>query len=208
MTLGLRTDMIGSEGARAGALSTSTVAGAAIKGQRAIRPRPWLGIVLAAAAGSTAWAAEVECSTPSGLPVPRYVSIKVDPARARAGPSEDHRVLWVYHARGMPVQVVAETAQWRRICDPEGGLAWVHSRVIDGRRTVMQTQVQPIPLRAAPQAQARVRAYMAPRSIGGLDRCKDGWCKVKVGRIEGWTPEATVWGAKPAAQCLRRPAAN
>ena len=41
--------------------------------------------------------------TPSGLPVPRYVTLKFDPVNARAGPGDDHRLLWVYHAKGLPV---------------------------------------------------------------------------------------------------------
>src|SRR6201991_3487678 len=69
-----------------------------------------------------------ERQTPSGMPVPRYVSLKFDKVNARAGPGDDHRLLWVYKVKGLPVQVVAETAEWRRICDPDGKLAWVHRR--------------------------------------------------------------------------------
>ena len=57
--------------------------------------------------------------TPSGLPVPRYVSLKFDKVNARSGPGDDHRLLFVYRVRGLPMQVVAETAEWRRVCDPE-----------------------------------------------------------------------------------------
>src|SRR5690606_9218018 len=70
--------------------------------------------------------------TPSGQPVPRYVSLKFDKIYARAGPSGDHKLVWVYHAKGMPVQVIAETTEWRRICDPEGGVAWIHRRLTSG----------------------------------------------------------------------------
>jgi SH3-like domain-containing protein len=194
-TFGLCTDMIG---------QTSTGKTAAIKAKRA---QVVLSLAIALTAAGSVSAADKERPTPSGYPVPRYISIKVDPANARSGPSEDHRLLWVYHAKGLPVQVVAENQTWRRICDPEGGLAWVHMRVTDGRRTVMQTQAQPVPLRASPKANAPVRAYMASRSIGQLDRCKGGWCRIKVGKTEGWAPEGALWGADPSPQCgqgLRR----
>src|SRR5579872_316856 len=96
--------------------------------------------------------------TPSGLPVPRYVSLKFDSVNARAGPSDDHRLLWVFHARGLPVQVIAETEEWRRICDPDGGLSWVHKRTTDGRRTAMRTLPGPAPIRARPRDFAPVVA--------------------------------------------------
>ena len=140
--------------------------------------------------------------TPSGLPVPRYVTLKFDPVNARAGPGDDHRLLWVYHAKGLPVQVVAETDEWRRVCDPDGGLSWVHKRTTDGRRSVMRTSPGPAAIRAAPRAGAPVLAYLAPRALADLDRCdKGGWCKVKAGRASGWALASDLWGTADAPQC-------
>ena len=68
------------------------------------------------------FAEKTERVSPSGLPVPRYVSLKFDTVNARSAPGDESRLLWVYHAKGLPVQVVAETPEWRRICDPERAL--------------------------------------------------------------------------------------
>jgi SH3-like domain-containing protein len=139
--------------------------------------------------------------TPSGLPVPRYVSLKFDEVNARSGPSDDHRLLWTYHVRGLPVQVVAETDEWRRICDPDGGLSWVNKRTIDGRRTVMRNAGGPAPMLDSPRAGAHITAYLAPRALASLDRCQGGWCKIKVGAASGWIQAGQVWGADDAPQC-------
>lgn len=139
--------------------------------------------------------------TPSGLPVPRYVSLKFDPVNARSGPSDDHRLLWVYHARGLPVQVVAETAEWRRICDPDGGLSWVSRRTTDGRRTVTPLGAGPVPLHAQPKDDAKVVALLAPKTIADFDRCAKDWCKLRAGTVSGWAPAAEIWGVADAPQC-------
>ena len=140
--------------------------------------------------------------TPSGLPVPRYVSLKFDTVNARSAPGDDSRLLWVYHARGLPVQVVAETPEWRRICDPEGGLAWVHRRTTDGRRMAMRLKAEPLAMHAKADPGSRTVAYLAPRALADLERCnKDGWCKLKAGRAAGWVPAAEVWGAADEPQC-------
>lgn len=140
--------------------------------------------------------------TPSGLPVPRYVSLKFDQVNARSAPGDDSRLLWVYRAKGLPVQVVAETNEWRRICDPERGLAWVHRRTTDGRRMVMRLQPQPLALLSKPGPDGRVKAYLASRALAELDRCnKDGWCKLKAGHADGWIPAAQVWGTAEDPQC-------
>ena len=140
--------------------------------------------------------------TPSGLPVPRWVSLKFDTVNARSAPGDDSRLLWVYRTRGLPVQVVAETAEWRRICDPERGLAWVHRRTTDGRRMAMRLKPEPLDMRAKPDPASRSVAVLAPRSLADLDRCtKDGWCKLKVGRASGWVPAAEVWGTAEDPKC-------
>jgi len=152
----------------------------------------------AISAGAWAQAPRV---TPSGLPVPRYVSLKYGSVNARSGPDEAHRLLWTYKAKGLPVQVVAETREWRRICDPMGGLAWVHKRTTDGRRTAMRIQDAPLALRSHPRADARVSAYLRGVSVASLDKCDKGWCRLKAGGAAGWAPEREVWGAAPETQC-------
>jgi len=159
---------------------------------------PILMVVLAAAGSS--WA-ETPRITPSGLPVPRYLSLKYDPVNARQGPDEEHRLMWTYHAKGLPVQVVAETREWRRICDPNGDLTWVHKRTTDGKRTVMRVQPGDLPLLASPRAGARVTAYLRSQAVAGLDRCDKGWCRLRADGAKGWAPETAVWGTAPGPQC-------
>ena len=165
----------------------------------------WAGVLAAAlallAAPSVA-ADKTDRPTPSGLPVPRYVSLKFDTVNARSAPGDDSRLLWVYHARGLPVQVVAETAEWRRICDPERGLAWVHRRTTDGRRMVMRLKPEPLAMHAKANAAGRTVAFLTPRSLAELDHCnKDGWCKLKAGHASGWAPAAQVWGTAEEPLC-------
>lgn len=139
--------------------------------------------------------------TPSGLPVPRYVSLKFAEVNARGGPGDDYKLLWVYRARELPLQVVAETYDWRRVCGPDGALAWVHRRTVDARRTVMRTSNQPLPLRRSPNPKSQTVAFLAPRALAGLDTCKTGWCRLSAGGIRGWAPETEVWGVVEGPQC-------
>jgi SH3-like domain-containing protein len=150
------------------------------------------------AAGSAPAAPKV---TPSGFPVPRYVSLKFGKVNARRGPGEDYPLLWVYRARGLPLQVIAETAEWRRVCDPQGQAAWVHKRGVDGARTAFRMRPVDLPMRARPESNGRTVAFLRPQSIAVLDRCDKGWCRLKAGGASGWVPQGEVWGAAPAAQC-------
>jgi SH3-like domain-containing protein len=161
--------------------------------------------VLVVAAG-LAWktgaeAAEAARRTPSGLPVPRYVSLKFGEVNARAGPGDDYKLLWTYRVRGLPLQVIAETADWRRVCDPEGAAAWVHQRTVDTRRTVMRIRPEPLPMHRRAEAKSQTVAVLAGRALASLDTCRDGWCRIEAGRVKGWTPAGELWGADERPQC-------
>lgn len=166
--------------------------------------RPWIAAavgVVALAVTPPAHAAQRERQTPSGMPVPRYVSLKFDKVNARAGPGDDHRLMWVYRVKGLPVQVVAETSEWRRICDPEGSLVWVHKRTTDGRRMVMNTHETRVTLLRRPRPDAKAAAFLNSKALAALDRCEKGWCRVHVAGVSGWTREGDLWGTAPAPQC-------
>ena len=165
------------------------------------------GLALVALAGCGRKSGETERVTPSGLPVPRYVTIKFDPVNARAGPGDDHRLLWVYHAKGLPVQIIAETADWRRICDPDGATSWVHKPGVVGSRAVMRLEATPLSLHAQPRDSAAIDAYLAPRGVVPLDKCQKGWCRVQAGQTKGWAPADQVWGADERPQCGAQPPA-
>ena len=137
----------------------------------------------------------------SGFCVPRYVSLKRGQVYGRKGPGKDYPAVFVYHAQGLPVQVVAETADWRRICDPDGGAVWVHRSMVDGRRTVMALGAQPIALRREPRTAAPVAGLLNARALAQLSRCDGGWCKVSAGGVTGWVGAGQVWGAAGEAQC-------
>ncbi|MGC1302200.1 MAG: SH3 domain-containing protein [Caulobacteraceae bacterium] len=139
--------------------------------------------------------------TPSGLPVPRYISLKFDKVNARSGPGDDYKLLWVYNVKGLPLQVVAETEEWRRVCDYTGAMSWIHRRTTDAQRTVLSTQAQDIPLRGRPSDAAGATATLVGHSIAALKACKDGWCQISVGHAKGWAPAGALWGAADAPQC-------
>ncbi len=139
--------------------------------------------------------------TPSGFPVPRYVSAKFNKVNARAGPGDDYAVKWVYRVKGLPLQVVAETEEWRRVCDPYGALSWVRARTTDARRTVMRGIDQPLALHAKPEDAAPETATLVAHAMADLKECQGDWCRISVGRTKGWVRSTEVWGTAPAPQC-------
>src|SRR5262245_26085638 len=81
----------------------------------------------------------------SGLPLPRFVSLKSDHVNVRGGPNKDHDVAWVYTRPALPVEITAEYENWRKIRDRDGSEGWVYHTLLSGKRTayVARPKVQP-----------------------------------------------------------------
>ena len=76
-------------------------------------------------------------ATTSGLPVPRFVSLKTDRVNVRGGPDKDHDVTFIYTRVGWPVEITAEFENWRRIRDSDGSEGWVYHSLLSGKRTAV-----------------------------------------------------------------------
>lgn len=143
----------------------------------------------------------------SGLPVPRYASLKTDRVNLREGPSKDHRTNWVFQRAGMPVEITAEFETWRRIRDADGTEGWVLHSLLSGRRTALvvpwaKTAAQPLPLYDGSDETARVVAQLQPNVIASVKSCTGIWCRVTVvqpgGRdIAGFMKQDRLWGVYP-----------
>ena len=93
-----------------------------------------------AAASSQAAAAETADGTAlgkSGLPVPRFVSLKAGRVNVRVGPGEDYKVAWVFTRPALPVEIIQEFDTWRRIRDSDGSVGWVFHSLLSGKRTAV-----------------------------------------------------------------------
>src|SRR6476646_8312916 len=99
--------------------------------------RVWIAVLMTLAACGAAFGAEPAGSGASGLPVPRFVSLKSDKVNVRAGPTKDHDVAWVYNRAALPVEITAEFENWRRIRDWEGAEGWVYHSLLSGKRTAV-----------------------------------------------------------------------
>ena len=167
-----------------------------------------IALILCTAACHPAAPKSAACrATPSGLAVPRFVSLRKDSTPARVGPGPDYRMLWVYRTKGLPLLVIQETVDWRRVRDPDGQLAWVHKAALDGVRTVMRTEPSDLQLRDRAASDGRVKAVLTGHSIAVLNVCQGAWCKVTADQISGWAPKESLWGAEdpPTDEQCRKP---
>lgn len=135
-------------------------------------------------------------ATPSGFPVPRFVSLKFGKVNARTGPTRNHSVAYQYQRRGLPLIVVAETEMWRKVRDIHGDEAWVRKPALSGERfAILTTEAS---LSAKPNRSARTLARIETGALVRLEDCsEEAYCHIRTANgIKGFAPKHVLWGAQ------------
>ena len=136
----------------------------------------------------------------SGLPLPRYVSLKADKVNMHIGPAKNYETKWVYQRAGLPVEITAEFENWRRIRDVDGTEGWVYHSLLSGRRTgvvIAKSKDELIAIRESPDPRSAVAAQLQAGVIGSVKGCTTAWCRVSGPGFEGWIPQERLWGVYP-----------
>lgn len=150
-------------------------------------------------------AAESGSGPVSGLPLPRFVSLKSDEVNLRSGPGKDYPTQWVFRRAGLPVEVIKEFESWRQVRDSEGVTGWVNQALLSGRRTaqVLPWEMKPgtapprLELRADDSERSAATALVEAGVIANIQSCDSRWCYVTVETFKGYVPQNKLWGIYP-----------
>lgn len=129
----------------------------------------------------------------SGLPVPRFVTLKSDEVNMRAGPGTEYPVLWQYRKKGLPLRVEAEFGVWRKVVDHDDATGWMHHSVVSLKRHALVT-ASSARIFASPENGAPLVAVAERNALLELQSCPTQWCKVTSGEIRGWVARTSLWG--------------
>lgn len=134
----------------------------------------------------------------TGLPLPRFVSVRADAVNMRTGPGRRYPIDWVLTRAGLPIKVVAEFEGWRQVRAQDGTSGWIHKSLLSGKRTVTIAGREDRIYRE-PNKAAQIAAFVEPGVVANLLGCEDGWCRITVEahRVTGWMPQDVLWGILP-----------
>jgi SH3-like domain-containing protein len=141
--------------------------------------------------------AGTEGPPPAGSSLPRYVSLRSDEVNLRTGPGVRYPVDWVLQRRHMPVEVLAEFENWRKIRDWQGTEGWVHQSMLSGRRYAIVTG-ETRALHRQGDATSPAVARLEPGVVAQILECKDQWCRIDANGFKGWLTRPEFWGVYPS----------
>lgn len=139
----------------------------------------------------------------TGLPLPRFVSLKSERVNMRVGPGETYKVEWMYMKRGLPMEIIQEYDNWRKVRDPQGSEGWILHSLLSGNRTAIvapweqTSSATMIEMRARGDLDAGVVAKLEPGVVTAVESCESGWCRLKAGGASGYVRQTLLWGVYP-----------
>lgn len=181
----------------------------ALNSARFVRAGLWVAAIVAGALAVSALLAATSSSPaqpgvtpvklgPSGLPIPRFVSLKADRVNVRRGPGKTHAIAWVFARQGLPVEIIAEFENWRQVRDSDGAEGWVFHGLLSGRRTAVVapwSKEETLPLRASAGYSAAAVVRVEPGVLGRIENCDGTWCRLRIAEYSGWIEQEALWGA-------------
>jgi SH3-like domain-containing protein len=134
-------------------------------------------------------------SSKTGLLLPRIVAISLEPANVRRGPGVEYPLLWQYQRRGVPLEIIDEYGDWRKIRDYDASEGWMHKRLLRGPRMVrLRGDEGSLALRSAADPDAGVMARLQAGTFAQLQECTPAWCALEIGAHQGWVKRGDLWG--------------
>lgn len=146
----------------------------------------------------------------SGLPVPRFVSLKSGETNLRKGPNARYPIVWTYTKKGYPMEIVAEFENWRKLRDIDGEEGWVHVNLINGNRHfIINANSYATPDSEYSEIKRELVLFRYPDEnsfpmmraelgvIGSIKSCNPDWCKVQIEEHVAWLRKENMWGVYP-----------
>lgn len=139
----------------------------------------------------------------TGLPIPRFVSLKSNKANMRVGPGAKFAVDWQYVKEGLPMEIIQEFDNWRKVRDAQGNEGWMLHSLLSGKRTAV---IKPwetdktkglVELRSDANTNSSTLARIEPGAIANVDYCGEKWCHVRFESKDGYVSKAEIWGVYP-----------
>ena len=141
---------------------------------------------------SSAYAENLGIET--GFKIPRFVSLKSDNSNLRVGPSENYPVKLKYIVADMPVEIIDEYKNWRKIIDYEEKKGWIHKSLIKGKRFAIVNTSYQEGLQVFHKPKGKNIGKIGKKNVLEVKTCLMNWCKIKYGKNTGWVNKLNLWG--------------
>ena len=122
-----------------------------------------------------------------------FRTLRNDTVNLRQGPSFDYPIKIFYKKKFLPVLIQDSSSNFRKIRDHENNSGWIHISQLSKKRAAIVTDDDLLMFERATIYSNPVVILKKGRLVK-INKCKEGWCKVKSGKFKGWIKNESLWG--------------
>jgi SH3-like domain-containing protein len=122
-----------------------------------------------------------------------FLSLKKDKVNVRYGPSFNSPVKFVYKKINLPIKQIDKNDNWRRIIDFKNNSGWIHWSQLKPINSVISLNEKI--LFKKPSNFSKPLAKIQTGRVLVLQKCVEGWCKIKSDNFKGWIKTDNIWGS-------------
>ena len=121
-----------------------------------------------------------------------FLSLKKNKVNVRYGPSFNSPVKFVYKKINLPIKQIDKKENWRRIIDFKNNSGWIHWSQLKPINSVISLNEKI--LFKKPSNFSKPLAKIQTGRVLVLQKCIEGWCKIKSNNFKGWIKTDNIWG--------------
>ncbi len=123
----------------------------------------------------------------------QYISVKVDNANVRTGPSTRDRVCMELF-KGYPLKILKTQGDWYKVSDFENDTGWIHKGITMPQNSIIVNAKESMNLRSQASTKSKVVASVERGVVLTKLERKGQWIKVQhSGGTVGWIFAPLVW---------------
>ena len=121
-----------------------------------------------------------------------FLSLKKNKVNVRYGPSFESQVKFIYKKINLPIKQIDKKENWRRIIDLKNNSGWIHQSQLKPINSIIPLEEKI--LFSKPSNFSRPLAKIQRGRVLILQKCINGWCKIKSEKYKGWIKTNNIWG--------------
>ena len=121
-----------------------------------------------------------------------FVSLKSSEVNMRVGPGKEYPIAWVFMRANLPMLLMAEFDQWRKVKFIDGTVGWVHKNMVSRKSSAIVTENYAIMYRHA--SKKHPIAKMEKGVIVHILKRDGDFVKVDANNQKGWVEKKFLWG--------------
>ena len=122
-----------------------------------------------------------------------FLTLRYDKVNLRQGPSREYPIKIFYKKKFLPVLIQDQSGNFRKIRDHENNTGWIHISQLSKKKAAIVIDEDLIMFKS-PTIYSKPIVILEKGKLSKIIKCKNEWCKAKVGKYKGWLKKDSLWG--------------